>query len=308
MGASLCTDHRLDPRAQARARRALSASLALACGLFGGCTATVEPARAEALEGGSGSLGILQVERIAADGDGKAPATAQLGAAFARYRGVSGNSVVRLLGGRGDSPRDACVLDGAGGEALLASDAAQVELLDVGPIDVRIGNAAARLVPRAFPELARVAAGFFYAGDATGLSPRPDVDEVSFHAEGSAELPGFDVAVPAPAELAEVRVDGVAAGDGVVLRRQRDVEVTWEAGDPRDVVEIEIVSAGRALVCRATDDGAMRVGATQLALVREDSAAQLVVRRVRVQPFDATGVDVAYVRLATARVYDADLR
>jgi hypothetical protein len=279
-------------------------AFALAAGV-GACTAAGEPARTETLNAGAGSLGILQVERIA--GEVAAP-SAQLGAAFARYRGLSGDAVVRLLGGRGESPRDACVLDAASGEPRLAADAARVELLDVGVIEVRTGEAAARLVPRAFPELARVAAGFFYAGDAAGFAPRPEVDEVAFHAEGSAELPGFDVAVPAPADLADVRIDGLPAADGVVLRRARDVDVSWEGGDPRDVVEIELISGDRTLVCRATDDGGLRVGAAQLGLLPEDPAARVVLRRVRVQPFDAAGVDVAYVRLATARAYDADVR
>ena len=71
----------------------------------------------------------------------------------------------------------------------LASADASVELLDIGVIDVRVGDSEARLVPRTFPELARVAAGFFYAGDAELGVIRADVDAYTFRAEGSAELP-----------------------------------------------------------------------------------------------------------------------
>jgi hypothetical protein len=290
----------------------------IASALFGAaCTSPGEAAPAEdvggaALDSRSGSLGILQVERLgAAPGSLGAP-PAQLGAAFARYQGLSGDAVVRLLGGRPSTALDACLVAGGELDGLASADAS-VELLDVGAIDVRVGDAEARLVPRTFPELARVAAGFFYAGDASLGAVRADVDAYTFRAEGSADLPGFEVAVPVPAELVDVRLDGAPLtelpnGSGTLITRDRDLEVTWEGLDPRDQVEVELVSGGATVVCRARDDGAFRVPASALTPLSVDESARLVLRRVRVQPFDAAGVDVAYVRLASTRVFDAVVR
>lgn len=276
------------------------------------CTSTGEDVGAATLDSRAGSLGILQVERLSA-GPGELDAPpAQLGAAFARYQGLSGDAVVRLLGGRPASALDACTLAGGDLDGLSSADAS-VELLDVGVIEVRVGESAARLVPRTFPELARVAAGFFYAGDAELGAVRADVDAYTFRAEGSAELPGFEVAVPVPAELLDVRLDGVPLtelpnGSGTLIARDRDLEVSWEGLDPRDQVEVELVSGGATVVCRARDDGSFRVPGAALAPLSSDESARLVLRRVRVQPFDAAGVDVAYVRLASTRVFDAVVR
>lgn len=287
----------------------------LASALLGaGCTSSADDGGAGAIAASAGSLGILQVEQLGApvlgtNGVGVSGPPAQLGAAFARYHGLSGDAVVGLLGGRASGALDACGAPELGLDSLGAPDAT-VDLLDVGVIDVRVGEAEARLVPRTFPELARVAAGFFYAGDAALGEVRADLDVYTFRAEGSRELPGFEVAVPAPGALVEVRVDGELARETerVGLVRDRDVELTWEGLDPRDQVELELVSEGASVLCRARDDGSFRVPAASLASLGPDAGARLVMRRVRVQPFDAAGVDVAYVRVATTRVFDAVVR
>lgn len=278
------------------------------------CTSPGEASSAEdvgaaGFDSRAGSLGILQVERLGAADSFEAP-PAQLGAAFARYQGLSGDAVVRLLGGHPAGAIDACSASAAEHDGL-ASTEASVELLDVGVIDVHVGESEARLVPRTFPELARVAAGFFYAGDAELGVLRPDVDVYNFRAEGSAELPPFEVAVPVPAELLEVRLDGVLVTEtpaSALVVRERDLDVSWEGLDPRDQIEVEFASSGGTVVCRVRDDGNFRVPATALAPLSRDENARLVMRRVRVQPFDAQGVDVAYVRLASTRVFDATIR
>jgi hypothetical protein len=282
----------------------------LASALLGaGCSTAEGDAGAATFAARAGSLGILQVEQQGAAEAGIGGPPAQLGAAFARYRGLSGDAVVGLLGGRAAGALDACGAPDAEPEAR-GEAGASVDLLDVGVIEVRVGDAEARLVPRTFPELARVAAGFFYAGDATLGEVRADLDVYTFRAEGSRELPGFEVAVPAPGALGEVRVDGELARETerVGILRDRDLEFTWEGLDPRDQIELELVSEGASVLCRARDDGSFRVPAASLGTLAPDAGARLVMRRVRVQPFDAAGVDVAYVRVATTRVFDAVVR
>lgn len=243
------------------------------------------------------SLGILHVDRYT---DGS---VIELGASFARFRGTDTETVAHLLTGDSDAELDACSFGAGELDTLLASEA-QVDLLDVGTIDVRVGNAETHLVPRTFPELGRVAAGFFYAGetDVAVLTTAPD--EYTFHADASPELPGFDVAVPAPLEPADVRVNGVLLENGMTLLRGRDLDITWEASDPRDQMEIAVLGVSDTLTCRSHDDGSFRISATDLSGAAGQPRARVLVRRVRVQPFDATGVDVAYVRLAATRVFD----
>ncbi|MBK8171360.1 MAG: hypothetical protein IPK60_13580 [Sandaracinaceae bacterium] len=260
---------------------------------------------ADAIDNRAGSLGLLQVERVAEGGD-DAP-MAELGAAFARYHGTDTQAVARLLGATHGTELESCSLVSDDIEGLAATDAT-VDLLDIGTIDVHVGESEAHLVPRTFPELARVAAGFFYAGDTDVASVPFGSEEYAFHAQGSAELPGFDVAVPAPYDPVDVRVNGTNLANDLVLARDRDLDFVWEAADPRDQMELELMSEGQTLSCLTRDDGAFRVSAADLAALSADSEARLVVRRVRVQPFDAAGVDVAYVRLASTRVFDVSVR
>lgn len=286
-------------------RRAVWLSIFAALSLSASACTTAAAEDPNANDARAGSLGLLQVERVA-EGDDAAP-MAQLGAAFARYHGTDTHAVARLLGAGDGSELESCALVSDGLDELVATDAT-VDLLDVGTIDVHVGESDAHLVPRTFPELARVASGFFYAGDTDVTSVSFGSEEYVFHAQGSAELPGFDVAVPAPLDPVDVRVNGTNLTNALVLGRDRDLDFVWEASDPRDQLELELISEGQTLSCATRDDGAFRVSAADLATLSADAGARLVVRRVRVQPFDAAGVDVAYVRLSSTRVFDVTVR
>src|SRR5690606_30799535 len=147
----------------ARLSTILGALLALA-----GCT-SVEPA--PAMSALSGSVGVLHVERSGGDTSGRTV----LRAAFARYPGIDGDTVVRLLGTGSVTPIGACAL--LSPDEGLGADDADVELLDVGALHVAVAGTEARLSPRTFPDLASVLAGVFYAGDAALAMPEPEVDE-----------------------------------------------------------------------------------------------------------------------------------
>lgn len=257
-----------------------------------------------------GSVGVLHVERLA--GELGEPGPTVLSAAFARYRGLDGPSVLGLLGSGAAASPESCAYVGAddllGAQDPLGSHAAEVELLDVGTIEVRVADTEARLSPRAFPDLASVIAGVFYAGDAELAVPRADVDEYAFRAAGSHEVPAFDAVVPAPAETSELRIDGSLGTESLVLSRDGGFDVAWAAGDARDTVEIEVRAHGDVLACAARDDGSFRVDAESLAILAPDAAATLRVRRVRVTPVDVPGLDDAYARVTVTRTLDVELR
>lgn len=290
-------------------RSPFRSTLALILALAGvGCGA--DPVGVTPASATEGSVGVLHVERFAGEGELEAGPTV-LSAAFARYRGLDGPSVLGLLGSGAAASPESCAFVGADdalGADPLGVGSAEVELLDVGTIQVRVAGTEARLSPRAFPDLASVLAGVFYAGDAELAVPRADLDEYAFRAAGSDEIAAFDAVVPAPAEPAELRIDGTMAGEVGSLSRDGGFDVVWAAGDPRDTIEIEVRAHGDVLACAANDDGAFRVDAESLAILAPDGGATLRVRRVRVTPVDVPGLDDAYARVTVTRTVDVDLR
>jgi len=233
-----------------------------------------------------------------------------LRAAFARYQGIDGDSVLRLLGSGSTAELGAC----SRGVDPLAADEADVELIDVGALHIAVADTEARLTPRTFPDLASVLAGVFYAGDAALAMPRPESDEYRFSAEGSDAVGPFEVVVPAPAEpngLTLVGDDGTAALlDGRVAEVRRDgaLTVQWDAEDPRDSIEIELSAAGETLSCLTRDEGSFRIARSMVEALPADQAARLSVRRVRVSAFDVPGIDVAYTRVTAVRSAPLSLR
>jgi len=283
---------------------------------FVGCS-TVEPAPGMETGALSGSVGVLHVERAELGRELEGRTTLQ--AAFARYEGIDGDSVLRLLGSHEAAPLGACtVVDPTGalpGSALPgAVDEADVELVDVGALHVGVADTEARLTPRTFPDLASVLAGVFYAGDANLPAPSLAVDEYRFRADGSADVGAFDVIVPAPAApsgVALLGADGTYAHlDGRLAEIAPSDQLTllWDGEDPRDFVEIELTTAGQTLACLARDEGSFRIPAADVATLLEDAGARLTVRRVRLTPFDAAGMDVAFARVTASRAYPLSVR
>lgn len=278
-------------------RSALALTLALA---VGACTAAggADDAGAAAMAARSGSFGVIRIERESEfDPEVSAPG-AVLSAAFARYRGVDGRAVLALLGGRAADVETCRLADGE--DVAFAAPGAAVDLIDVGDVEVRVAGTRTRMLARTFPDLAGVVGGVFYAEDATLGAARADVDEYTVAAEGGA-LPGFAVVAVAPPGFEEVLVDGVPAGEVEAIERAAGIDLAWDAGDPRDRVEIELAAAGQVLECVARDDGAFRIGAEALAWLGGDDAGRLVVQRVRTQPFDTAGLDAAWVSVASSR-------
>jgi hypothetical protein len=143
----------------------------------------------------------------------------------------------------------------------------------------------------------------FYAESTELPVAIPDHDEYRIRAEGSDAVAPFSVVAVAPPVPAGLAVDGQPL-DGLALplvERDRELEMLWDAGDPRDRVELQLTAGGQLLECSARDDGAFRIPAHLLAELDADPEARLVVRRVRAQPFDAPGVDVAWVDVVSTR-------
>ncbi len=278
-------------------------SSVLAVLLFlGGCAVDVGASPDAPTESGAsaleGTVGVLEIDRRVED-EG-----ALLTAAFARYQGMQEQDVVSLVSSGARADLDTCTM--VDGDVRLPLDA-DVELVDVGALDVRLENdgiataAAPLMMARTFPDVASVMAGVFYAGEAQLPMPQADRDAYVVRASGGPDVGSFRVAVAAPADVAML----VYGDEDGRIARDRSLDFSWvpggEEGQAPDVIELELASRGGTLVCTAADDGAFRIDPATLSHLAIDQDADLVVRRVRVRAFSAAGLDSAFARVAITR-------
>jgi hypothetical protein len=251
-------------------------------------------------ESGPSSLALLSVER-SGDGPGE-PSRLTAAAKVARFRGIDADGLLKLLGADARELESCGAAGSLGGlEEGAMSPNAQVDLLSVGALQVRVGSTSHALAPRLFPALATTAAGFFYAGSTELADASSGSEDFALSAHGEAGLGRFDVAGVTPSELRGLSLGGVAVDSGAVLTAQAGAELTWEPESGSDRIEIEIFSAGSSLSCAVRDDGQFRISPAQLALLEADDSASLVARRVRIVPIEMAGVESAYVRVAATR-------
>lgn len=256
----------------------------------------------------SGSIALVRIDReVDASDAAMTDGRAVLGAVFARYRAMDGRQVLTLLGeGRAAARLDACATPERLTEAA-ADPYADVELLDVGALAVEVSSTRADLSPRTFPDLGSLLSGAFYANDVELAPTLADSDEYRIQASGSLDVGAFEIVLVGPPGPEGVRADGAVA-EGAVLVRGSDLDLAWDAGDPRDRIEIDVLGGGRVVECVARDDGAFRIGGAWLERLGADASAKLVLRRVRLAPFDAEGIDAAWVRVATSRAFAVTVR
>ena len=257
----------------------------------------------------SGTLALIRLERSPLTE--AAPARVVTNAKVARYTGLDGSSVLKLLG---VDVRDgeSCTVSGRLDDFPLAVGA-RVELLSVGDISLRVGTRTHTLSPRLFPDLAATASGWFYAGNADmsaqlgETEPARDGgmggDEYVLSAPGRQGVGRFDLSVAAPGEVLGLELAGSAVTGDETLARNSDQNLTWEPEDMRDRLEVEVFAGGSVLSCSLRDDGQFTLPRQKLALLDQDAQASLVVRRVRVISTDMQGIETAYVRLATTKTW-----
>ncbi|MFW5924758.1 MAG: hypothetical protein ACOCV4_01255 [Myxococcota bacterium] len=286
----------------------MRAALALATALgVTACSSGGDDVRGASLAS-TGSVGVVQIERsgTAARAD-SSEHRAELNAVFARYRGLEGQDALELLGvGRAGPETDSCAL--VSPPPVQPDADAIVELLDVGTLEVRVGDSRAHVAPRVFPELGALVAGSFYAKDAELVEARADRDTYRVVATGGEEVEPFEVEVVAPAAPDEVSIGGFAPDERPVLGRDDEIVVVWDAGDPGDRIDLTLAAGSTVIECVARDDGMLQIPADVLSEIDTDPDARLVMRRVRVQPFDAPGLEAAWADLISTRTIAVDVR
>jgi hypothetical protein len=275
-------------------------ALLFACAAIAGCTSSGnEDAGAEGP--GPASLALLRLERFQQDAD-EAPGRLVANAKIARFSGLDGSSVLKLLGAE---PRDGegCTVASRLDAFPLAPEA-RLELLSIGDISLRTGERVQTLSPRLFPDLASTASGWFYASGAELVPVDGGVerDDYALSASGEQGVGHFDLTLSAPGPVEGLQLDGLRL-DVVAakLARAADVQVSWDPEDMRDQLELEIYAGSTVLSCAANDDGQFTLPAAKLALLESDPQASIVVRRVLTFSTEMQGVESALVRFATTR-------
>jgi hypothetical protein len=270
-------------------------ALLFACAALAGCTSSgSEDAGAEGP--GSASLAMLRLERFQqGDQDGRLVANAKI----ARFTGLDGSSVLKLLG---VEPREGegCTV-GSRLDGFPLPPEARLELLSIGDISLRAGERVQTLSPRLFPDLASTASGWFYASGAELEAVDGGVEREDYYAlsaSGEQGIGHFELALSAPGAVTGLKLDGK---DPTTLARSADVQLSWDPEDMRDQVELEIYAGSSVLSCAAGDDGQFTLPAAKLALLDADPQASIVVRRVLAVSTDMQGVESAVVRFATTR-------
>lgn len=276
------------------------------CALPLGCTSAYTEDAGTELASSQSSLALLTVERTSSlDADlPRLSASAKI----ARFRGIDGDALLKLLGAE-LRDLETCGVAPALEQAVGA--AAQVDLLSVGAISVRVGDAQQSLAPRLFPALATTAAGWFYAGGLELPAPLSGVDgneELSLSAAGEGGQGKFELLGSTPSDVHGLALSGVALGGEASLSRSEQAELTWEPEAAGDRIEVEIFSGGSALACAARDDGHFNLSRAHLRLLEADENASLVVRRVRVLPVEMAGIESAYARVATSRAFSLPIK
>jgi hypothetical protein len=277
-------------------------ALLLACATVVGCTSSGNEDAGAELGAATGSLAMLRLERF--QQDGQSPSRLVANGKVARFSGLDGSSVLKLLGVDGRDSEGCTV--GSRLDSFPLAPEARVELLSIGDISLRNGERSQTLAPRLFPDLASTASGWFYASSAELAPPvaggaerdgGPErADEYAVAASGEQGVGHFELSLSAPGAVTGLSFDGNPPSG---LSRAADVALAWEPEDMRDQLEIEVYAGGSVLSCSARDDGQFTLPQAKLALLEADPQASLVVRRVLAVSTEMQGIDSALVRFAT---------
>lgn len=221
-------------------------------------------------------------------------------ARFIRARTSIDQGTLEMLGAALDLPP----LGTCSGISPRAENAGQaVELLDVGAINLNVGNVdlGARstfLAPRNLPDMDDLVWGVVYSARADGTEA-PVSGPISLHVAGSKDVGAFSIDVADMQAPTDVRFDDVASSS-IAITSGDDLRVTWTAAPPStDIIYFEI-SGPENLVCAQADTGFANLDASMFAVGR----GSLTIHRLHREPINAHGIDDGEARFDFARVYD----
>lgn len=176
----------------------------------------------------------------------------------------------------------------------MSSPLRRVELLAAGDVALETPEGRVELAPRPFPAVTDLFAGVVYTTrDRAASLPAGEVYALS------ASLGPLSVSSEAPAALSTITLAGQPLNSGIILPTA-GAELTWKAGNPRDVVYVTLGSAdGTPLaVCSFRDDAGR--GMLPSSIVPDVSPINVALHRLRTVALPASsgvgGIDAGELR------------
>jgi hypothetical protein len=175
------------------------------------------------------------------------------------------------------------------GAARVPQSETTIELLDIGDLSLRVNKEKKPIPTRTFPDLLKVIIGVIYTADEThGIVFSPG-ETYDLQATGTDEITAFRVALEAPEDLGDIKVDGIKPGDQpLILRHGEEMELVWEGDSYGDevVATFSWMSMGApwSMTCRMRDDGLFVIPETYFASIPDPltcSDGELAITRVR---------------------------
>jgi hypothetical protein len=295
-----------------------------------GCSAPVGAApsgEGPAVEGTASSAALVLVERTVSTGAGDS-ARAEAVARFIRMRaGSIDEEALRMVGATVDFPAaGTCAplttLSTRTTQAPENEPARAVELVDVGSVSVEANGVSLSLPPRRLPDILELVSGVVYSTRAPDAESFPTEAPYVLRVSGRPNLsngvpssmetdPGpFVVSAVAPASLGDSDTLQIGGHDAktsgaIVLSSDAPIDVVWTAGNPEDIVYIDVTSANSSVSpgshasrCVFGDTGRAVLPPGVLAL----GEGTLGVHRLHREFFQARGIDSGEIRFDFARV------
>jgi hypothetical protein len=264
------------------------------CAVVGvGCSAPVVDDVADA--SGAMTEGVVVVERMVG-GDGAAQTS--VSAKFMRLSApVDPELAERVVGTKLDLPAPGTCRPSTPASVRTRGARGSIELMNVGDLSVRGGTARMPLAVRAFPDVGDLVSGMFYTSEDTA-SDLPAGAMYTLEGTGAGLVDRFSVEVEAPASLEDVRINGGALADGLIVDEGSPLSVRWRGPEGLrtggDVVLVDVsADSGASVRCAFQDDGH---GVLPAWVVGNVGSATLTVHRLRQRAFASPGVDTGEVR------------
>jgi hypothetical protein len=181
-------------------------------------------------------------------------------------------------------------------DVLADHELGRAEFVDAGDVLLGAIQAQTQLAPRAFPSSQmELLSGVVYTSRDQASAPFPGGARYLLKTSGSEQLAPLELAVDAPALLTDVRVEGSSLADVTELPSAQSLQVTWLAGDARDLVYVELTGeAGPVGVCSFQDSAGR--GQLPSGLFGATGEGSLSFHRLREVAADVASLDAAEVR------------
>ena len=238
---------------------------------------------------------LLRVERSTQVGESGEPSGNAFAAVVRVPELADPEPLLRLSGKTPSLPAPGqCLAANHERDAAAAADLARAEFLDAGDVLLGANDAQTLLAPHPLP---LEVLGKVYTSRDRASEPLPSGAAYLLKTTGSDQLPSLELRVQAPEELRGVAVGGAPLAGLSSLSSSGALPVTWQAGDARDVVYVEVIGspeAGSLGVCAFRDaDGH---GQLPHGLFGASGAGSLSFHRLREVAADVPALDGAEVR------------